>query len=55
MWDTQDAHPTISQRTIQRALKEEGLSKFRARRRPKISVSTANLRLQLAQDWQGFN
>jgi transposase len=34
---------------------DQGYCKFRAKRRPKISASTARLRLQLAADWQGFD
>jgi hypothetical protein len=34
---------------------DQGYCKFRAKHRPKISASTARLRLQLAADWQGFD
>jgi transposase len=55
MWDSNATHPQVSRHTIQRAMADQGYYKFRAKRRPKISASTARLRLQLATDWQGFN
>jgi transposase len=55
LWDGQEAYPDVSQRTVQRALEEEGYRKFRAKRRPKINRSTAKQRLEFAQDWRSFN
>ena len=53
--DVRATHPRVSRRTVQRALANEGLRKFRAKRRPKISTRTAKSRLALAHAWQGFN
>lgn len=53
--DSGATHPRVSRRTVQRALASEGLRKFRAKRRPKISRLIAKSRLALAYAWQGFN
>lgn len=37
LWDDKTAQPTISRHTVRNALAAEGLRKFRARRRPKIT------------------
>ena len=55
MWDSNTTHPQVSRCTVQRAMADQGYCKFRAKRRLKISASTAGLRLKLAADWQGFN
>lgn len=55
MWDEEASEPTVSFSTIRRALAEEGLRKFRAKRRPKITRETAKLRLQLVElleEWE---
>ena len=55
LWDVGVTHPQVSRRTVQRAMADEGLHKFRAKRRPKISRQTAELRLAVAHAWQGFD
>ena len=46
---------TISRSTAYRALKREGLTNFRAKRRPKIDQSTARERLQWARTYRDVN
>jgi len=49
MWPRDSTHPTVSKRTIQRALAAKGYRKFRAKRRPIITMPTALLRLYFAR------
>ena len=55
LWDSNQAIPQVSRRTVQRAMAAEGYRKWRAKRRPKINAGTARLRRRLAADWQGFD
>ena len=55
LWDTNATHPSVSKRTVQRAMADEGYRKFGAKRRPKINLITAKERLSLANDWLGFD
>jgi hypothetical protein len=55
MCNAKQDHPDVSTRTVQHALQHEGYRKIRAKRRSKTILSTAKLRLKLAQDFRGFN
>jgi hypothetical protein len=47
--------PYLSISTLQRALKDMGLMKFRAKRRLKINAGTAAQRLRYASEGREFN
>jgi hypothetical protein len=55
-WLNADTHlPYVSTTTMQRTLKEMGIQKFRAKRRPKINAATAAKRLRYAKEGRTFN
>jgi hypothetical protein len=47
--------PYLSTSTLQRALKDIGIMKFRAKRQPKINAATATKRLKYAREGRTFN
>ena len=55
VWPLNHDYPTVSRRTIYRALTQISLKNFRSRRRPRIKKATSKLRCAYSEAWKDFN
>jgi hypothetical protein len=55
LWPASTLRPTVSKRTVYRALLQQGLRNFRSERRLKITKPVSIIRKKYSEEWQDFN